>query len=134
MTKEINASVNSALEDLRRAFPNQTFDVVSDDSGGAFVTASSFSLGSQYQQDETWVGFHITFQCPHADVYPHFCDPCLSRVDGKRLGAGFSNTRWNCKPDRRPATQISRRSRRFNPAVDTPALKLAKVIQWINEQ
>jgi hypothetical protein len=34
----------------------------------------------------------------------------------------------------RQVTQISRRSNRWDPAVDTAAAKLAKVLQWLSER
>jgi hypothetical protein len=33
-----------------------------------------------------------------------------------------------------PALQISRRSKNLDPLVDTAALKLKKVLQWIQQQ
>jgi len=73
------------------------------------------------------VGFLISFQYPRADVYPHFIDGSVSRKDGAALGQGFSATTWQ---DRK-ALQISRRSNRLDPTIDTAALKLQKVLDWL---
>lgn len=88
-------------------------------------------VGDQYAPSTGWLGFLITFQYPNADVYPHFLDPDVHRVDGAALGEGFqpSNNFWE-----RAATQVSRRSNRWNPAVDTAAIKLARVLEWIRSQ
>jgi hypothetical protein len=65
-------------------------------------------------------------------VYPLFVRPDLSRTDGAALGAGFQAVKWGPKGDR--GVQLSRRSNRLNPAVDTAATKALKVLKWLNEQ
>lgn len=126
MTPEVEA----AIAELRAAFPGYSMEVEPESQGGAYVTVYDLLLGSQYQPDRAWIGFLITFQYPHADVYPHFTDVSLERSDEGELGQPFQRTTWRG----RPVTQISRRSNRWNAAEDTAALKLAKVLQWIAEQ
>ena len=87
----------------------------------------SISLSSIYIQPNTWIGFHITFQYPYADVYPHFVRADLSRVDGKPLGSGTGSNNF----ENRQAVQLSRRSNNLNPATDTAILKLLKVLEWL---
>ena len=72
----------------------------------------------------------MTFQYPNSDVYPHFTDIILQRRDNNVLGQGLSKTTWQNKP----AIQVSRRSKRWNPAVDNAAIKLAKVLNWLKTQ
>ena len=68
----------------------------------------------------SWIGFHITHQCPYADVYPH-----LIRADFLPAGAKPPEgmTRDHSFPPKdvvtpaaalasRPALQVSRRSKR----------------------
>ena len=91
------------------------------------MVVRGIALGGPYVQAEVWIGFRITFQYPHADVYPHFTNAELARSDGNDLGGGFGTATFRGQP----AIQISRRSNRLNPNTDTAALKLLKVIRWM---
>lgn len=122
--------VATAIDEIREAFPDTTVTVREDSDGGAFVTVDSVDPGAQYVQRETWVKFHITFQYPVSDVYPHFIRPDLQRVDGQALGEAMSVGSFEGEP----AVQISRRSNNLNPATDTAALKLAKVLKWLRSR
>ena len=86
--------------------------------------------GVPYVQAEIWIGFHITFQYPYADVYPHFTNADLARSNGTGLGEGFGSGSFQG----RSAMQISRRSNRLNPQTDTAALKLLKVVRWMKSR
>ena len=123
-------TVAAALHELSATFSQCTVDAEADGSGGAYVVVKDIPLGSPYRQHATWIGFQITFQYPYADVYPHFTAPDLTREDGNDLGSGFGSARFR----NHPAIQLSRRSNRLNPATDTAALKLLKVIQWLKDQ
>jgi hypothetical protein len=124
----VTPEVAAAVEEIREAFPGATVTVRDDGEGGAFVAVDPVDPGPPYVQDETWVKFHITFQYPYSDVYPHFVRPDLARVDEQPLGEGMS---LGSSPDGERAVQISRRSNHLNPATDTAALKLAKVLRWL---
>lgn len=128
----MNPEVNDAVAEIRATFPDAEVRAVPDGNEGAFVIVDPVPLGEAYVQDSSWVGFHITFQYPLADVYPHFVRPDLARSDGTGLGEGFAITSWNC-PENRPVVQLSRRSNRLDPSVDTAAIKLLKVLQWLNK-
>lgn len=123
----ITPAVEKAIADIRSSFPDCTVEVESDGTGGAYVTVRGIPLGAPYAQDQIWIGFQITFQYPYADVYPHFTCPDLARTDGRPLGEGLAPAQYRAQP----ATQISRRSNKLNPATDTAALKLLKVVQWL---
>ena len=123
-------AVGKALEEIRCTFNQCRVEVEPDGSGGAEVVVRGIPLGLPYVQAEVWIGFRITFQYPHADVYPHFTNPHLVRLDQRGLGGGFGTTTFR----NQPAIQISRRSNRLNPQTDTAALKLQKVIRWMKEQ
>ena len=122
-------TVCAAIEDLRASFSNSLVEVEADNSGGAYVIVRNIPLGSPYVQTNIWVGFQITFQYPYADVYPHFTQPDLAREDGSSLGEGFGHGQFR----NLPAIQISRRANKLNPAVDTAALKLLKVLKWLRD-
>ena len=121
--------VAAAIEEIRHDYPDAAVTVREDADGGAFVTIDPVDPGPAYVQETTWVKFHITFQYPQSDVYPHFVRPDLSRKDGQGLGDGMSASR--APNDEEAAIQISRRSNRLNPATDTAALKLTKVLEWL---
>ena len=119
--------VTKALEEIRRTFDKCAVEAEPDGSGGAVVVVKGIPMGCPYVQAEVWVGFQITFQYPHADVYPHFTNADLVRSDGGGLGGGFGTGAFRGQP----AIQVSRRSNRLNPETDTAALKLLKVIRWM---
>ena len=60
----------------------------------------------------------------------HFVRPDLARVDGQVLGEATSAGSF----EDRPAIQLSRRSNHLDPATDTAALKLAKVLAWLSSR
>jgi hypothetical protein len=123
--------VEQAIAQIRTTFDGHRVQFEPEPQGGAYVVVDDLFLGDQYVPTTSWLGFLITFQYPRADVYPHFVDPQLRRADGRAHGAGFSGPlSWQG----RLALQISRRSNRLNPAIDTAATKLAKVIEWVKSQ
>lgn len=126
---EIVPSVSKAIDELRSTFDECIIEAEPDGAGGAYVVVKGIPLGSPYRQADTWIGFQVTFQYPYADVYPHFTDPNLARIDGNALGSGFGSAQFRDQP----AIQISRRSNRLNPATDTATLKLLKVLQWLRK-
>jgi hypothetical protein len=125
--KQMTPEVTQAVEEIRRTFDGRRVDVENEDQGGAYVVVHDLSLGPSYLPATSWCGFLVTFQYPYADVYPHFIDGGLRRSDGRPLGEGFSQTTWRG----RAAVQVSRRSNRWNAAVDTAVGKLLKVLEWI---
>ncbi len=123
--------VEEAIAELRATFSDHAVEVTPDSQGGAYVVVQDLPLGPQYRPERSWVGFVVGFQYPAADVYPLFTDPSLSRVDGAPLGQAFQQPiAWHG----RLTTQISRRSNGWDPAEDTAALKLAKVLEWLAAQ
>ena len=123
----VTPAVVKAIDEIRRTFEGCDVEVEGDGSGGAELVVRSVPMGCPYVQAEVWFGFHITFQYPYADVYPHFTNTDLARSDGGSLGGGFGTASFQGQP----AIQISRRSNRLNPERDTAALKLLKVITWM---
>lgn len=128
----LSPTIVEAIAEIRDSFAESTVTIDGDGAGGAWVVIDPVPLGPSFAQDDSWIAFLITFAYPDADVYPHFVRPDLSRIDGAALGAGFSQTTWGLTGN--PGMQLSRRSNRLNPAVDTAATKLFKVLKWLNEQ
>ena len=126
----LTPAVAQAIEEIHCTFEGCDVEVEPDGSGGAIVVVRGVPLGCPYAQPEAWFGFHITFQYPYADVYPHFTNPDLARSDGAGLGSGFGTASFRSQQ----VIQISRRSNRLNPERDTAALKLLKVVTWMKSQ
>ena len=122
-------AVAKAIEEICCTFDQCAVEAEPDGSGGAVVVVRGIPMGCPYAQAKAWIGFQITFQYPHADVYPHFTNADLARSDGNGLGGGFGSAAFRGQP----AIQVSRRSNRLNPGTDTAALKLLKVIRWMKE-
>lgn len=123
----LTPEVERAIAEIRSTFEGHAVGVEPDGQGGAYVVIQGVELGPLYEQEDSWFGGHITFQCPYSDVYPLFVRPDLRRRDGRAIGDGTSNAGWRDKP----AVQISRRSNRLNPATDRPVHKFLKVIEWL---
>ncbi len=121
-------AILAAVTEVEQSFLGYRVEVTPESQGGAYVIVHDLSLGERYVPATSWIGFLITFQYPYADVYPHFLRSDLKRIDGANLPSGFSGPIvWNgCQ-----ALQISRRSNRWTAGVDTAAMKLAKVLNWI---
>lgn len=123
--------VDKAIEEIKALFSANTVEVEPVSDGGARVIVHDIEIGSQYTPNKSWIGFIVGFQYPRADVYPHHVDPEVKRVDGKPLGEGFSGPLlWQ----ERNCTQVSRRSNKLDPTIDTAATKLVKVIEWLKSR
>jgi hypothetical protein len=123
-------AVKEAVEEIKLAYSGHPVTVEEEAQGGAYITVGDLPIGSQYEPERSSCRFLITFQYPFADVYPHYLDATVTRRDKRLFGHGFSQNNWR----NTPALQISRRSNNRDPANDTAALKLAKVLQWIQQQ
>ena len=121
-------SVMKAIDGLEATFIDSRIVVEADGSGGARICVETVCLGEQYMQAESWMGGHLVAQLPYADVYPLFVRGDLARRDGRPLGIALSAGHAFL---RRPAVQVSRRSRRKDPTIETPAVKFIKVLEWI---
>ena len=140
----LTPEVQSAIKELTGHYGEGNLRYFPDGQGGAFVIIENIALLPPYSQKMTWIGFHITQTCPYADVYPHFVRDDLSREDGKELGQGFSkghvfpppDAKHVAERDRRSAVQISRKSNKRDNAsnLETPLIKLLKVIEWVNSR
>lgn len=128
----MTVAITVAIEELGQTFADATVTFESDGQGGAWVIVDSVPLGPIYEQATSWIAFQLTFPYPEADVYPLFVRPDLRRKNGAAHGEGFQSVVWG--PRGEPATQLSRRSNRLNPAIDTAATKILKVLRWLGQQ
>ena len=122
--------VMQAVEELRRCFGDAEVVAHAKEDGGAVVTVSPIDLGPGYTPRLTWIKFAISFQYPYADIYPLFVRPDLARADGHPHGEGITAAPFEGEP----ALQLSRRSNHWDASIDTAALKVTKVIQWLKDQ
>jgi hypothetical protein len=91
-------------------------------------------LGPAYTDGtrSSWIGFHISFQYPVPDIYPHHIRRDLARVDGRPHGEGLSHSTFAGFGVE--SLQVSRRSNRRDAALETAVHKLNKVIQWVSQR
>ncbi|MGO9751982.1 MAG: hypothetical protein ACLP8S_16220 [Solirubrobacteraceae bacterium] len=129
----MNAAVATAIAHVVRAFPDATTQHLDDGQGGAFVIVDGLDLGPAFTPRTTWVGFAISPLYPRADVYPHYVRPDLAKSDGSMLTVPL-NPGQVMPGFNRPATMVSRRSNRWDPARDTAVLKLHRVLLWFRHQ
>lgn len=122
-------TVITAIETLQATFDKSEIHVQSDGAGGARLYLEPIEVGPKYMPSSTWLGGHLVAQLPYADIYPLFARGDLARRDGKPLGAGLSSGHAFLN---RPAVQISRRSNRKDPSVETAADKFLKVLEWLS--
>ena len=127
-TVAMTPAVMEAIDEIRATFDGSNVSVREDGEGGGYVRIDPVDPGPPYVQRETWIGFRITAQYPYADVYPLFVRHDLSRASDQPLGEGITP---NHTFDGQPAVQVSRRSNHLNPATDTAAIKVLKVLDWM---
>ena len=129
----IAPAVAHALVELEQAFPDHAIQSRPDSQGGVWVIIEDIPLGPAFVPAVSWIGFAISALYPRADVYPHYVCPQLSRTDGAPLAAPL-NAGHVMPGFERTAVMVSRRSNRWDPARDTAALKLHRVLLWFDEQ
>ena len=126
----MNPEAKKAVAELRTTFPCVAVISHEDGDGGGIITMFPIDPGPSYDQRETWLKFAISCQYPYSDVYPLFVRADLTRADGSNHGVGITVGSFQGEP----ALQLSRRSNRRDPALDTAARKVARVIQWLQAQ
>ena len=132
-------NVEQALHELRCGLPSHDVRTIEDSDGGAYVIVEAIDIGASYSPPVSWIGFHITWSYPDADVYPHFIDAAVRYVgsgetpnqhpDGNlptAMGRGQMMPGFEIA-----AIQISRKSNKRNAATDTALHKLLRVIECL---
>jgi hypothetical protein len=122
--------VEKAIEQLRQAFPESELSIEPDSNGGAYVFVTSVDIGAKFTPPKTWMGAHLPPQLPYADVYPLFMGGDVVRADGRPFVAPISPVPFQG----RPALQISRRSNRHDPQLQSAATKFLKVLHWLEAE
>ncbi len=121
------------LEELQAAFSDHRHEHRPDGGGGAYVRIHDLALGEAWVPDSTWVAFPVSSMYPRTHIYPHFVRSDLARADGTALvpplHPGQRLPVWD-----EPAVMVSRSSPRWDPARDTAAAKLSRVLLWLREQ
>ena len=123
-------AVQQAIESIRCVFEGANLSIEEDGAGGAYVIIDSVDIGNKYIPSSTWIGAHLSPQLPYADVYPLFIGADVARSDGSAFTAPITpghNFRG------RSAIQVSRRTNRLDPNLQTAASKFLKVIHWLKE-
>jgi len=121
-------AVAKAIVEIERCVVPATVMVRDDDEGGAWVIVQDVPLGGPWAEPTTWIGFRISYTYPYSDVYPHFVRRDLTRTDGAApMGEAMSHTAF----EGREAIQISRVSNKRDPARETAAIKMLKVLAWL---
>jgi hypothetical protein len=125
------AQIATAVESLRKSFPEAVVDARDDGSGGAYVIIEPLALGPKFTPEVSWVGGHIPPQYPYADIYPLFLGANVRFANGTAFVAPITMNHTFCG---RPALQISRRSNRLEPTLQTASGKFQKVLYWLTQQ
>lgn len=126
----LNPEVRQGLDELAVLFGELA--VAPDGQGGARVTVRDISLPEGLNRTESWCGFVIPFNYDDVQVYGHHFPADLRRADGQPLnGPGFNYSgNW----EGTPALVISRSSPGWRKGIDTAALKLVKVIEFLKRR
>jgi hypothetical protein len=138
----VKPEVAKAVEELIAGAPGSGVRSKEDPDGGAFVIVDGVNIGVGFDPASSWVGFHIGWPYPDADVYPHFIDPAVRYVgDGPAPNEHpdgalpTSMSRGALMPGfELPSVQVSRRSNRRNAGTDTALCKLLRVIEFLRSR
>lgn len=134
--------VAKAVEELTTGSPGTGVRSMQDADGGAYVLVDGVDLGQAFAPASSWIGFHITFTYPDADVYPHFIDAKVRYVGDGAAPNQFpdgalpvSMTRVATMPGfELPAIQVSRRSNRRDAETDSALRKLLRIIDFLKSR
>ena len=124
----IKPSVQIAIDELRAQFGTDAVTVDEDGQGGAYVRVLVPPLPAPYK-NPAWLGFHIAFTYPAAEIYPVFSRSDLR--DDNFQHQVVSQTTWRGQP----VTQLSLRIQKhtYNQRIETAVGKVLKVIQWLRD-
>ena len=126
----LKEAVGVGVTEIVRAYPDTRH--VADGQGGAWIEIPEVEVGELYARSTSLLICLLPFALPAADVYLIFFDRTLTRTDGSALGEGFAPTElsWPGEPEPRAVTQVSRRTR-GDFALQTPLIKIEKVLEWV---
>lgn len=138
----MKTDVETAIAQLRCGLPGHAIRVKEDNDGGAFVVIDDLGIGANFDPSRSWIGFHITFPYPDADVYPHFLDAAVRYVGSAPTPNTHPDgdlptplTRGAQMPGfDLPAIQVSRKSNHRNPDDDTALHKLLRILDFLRHR
>ncbi len=103
------AELANGVEELEAEFPGRV--LVEPDEAGAIVHIDGVQLGPGWSPDVGVLSFLLPYHYPDAAIYPYHVTGALPQVaDG-----ALQQVSWRGAP----ATQVSLRHNRWNPAHDT---------------
>jgi hypothetical protein len=138
----VKDSVVSAIKEISDARIGTGVRTKEDADGGAYVIVDGIAVGHSFSPSTSWIGFHIVWTCPDADVYPHFADPGLKYVGSNTTPNQHAEgnlpaaiTRGATMPGFEiPAIQMSRRSNHRNAETDSALQKLLRVVEFLRSR
>ncbi|MBI4932899.1 MAG: hypothetical protein HY828_03410 [Actinobacteria bacterium] len=134
MNTTVASAIESAIDDLRRHFGNNSVTVLGHDTGGTWVRVDGVALGGVWIQATTFVIVHLASTLPFADIYPIFVRADLGRADGRPLQTPVTPGHQAGPIGAQvPAAQVSRRTR-GDASRQTAGQKITKVIEWLRVQ
>ena len=106
------------------------------------MIVDAINIGENFAPSVAWIGFHITWPYPDADVYPHFIDPTVRYIGSAptpnqhpegNLPAAMS--RGQTMPGfEMPAIPVSRRSNHRNAETDSALQKLLRIVAFLRSR
>jgi hypothetical protein len=139
ITPKMKSEVETALTELGVGLPDSTIRTKEDSDGGAYVIVENINIGDGFEPATSWLGFHIVWSYPDADIYPYFIDAEICYTGSGNAPNQFpagnlpeAITRGATMPGfDLPAIQISRRSNRRNADTDSALTKLLRVSEFL---
>jgi hypothetical protein len=121
---EISPSVVAALGQLEAEYEEVL--VEPDGGGGAYITVRPVVFGARWNPETEAVEFAAAYNYPYTPIYPFYSVANLRRADGQPQPNALQQVNWRG----REVTQISLRTRRWEPAHDTASTALRMVAHW----
>jgi hypothetical protein len=120
---DFSETVQQAIKELERLF---TVTAAPIGDGGAIVTVHGLSINEPWQPSSIDLTFEVAYNYPHAPIYPYYTTPELNRGEGAARTSALQRVTWR----EAQRTQISLRSNRWNPNVDTAVGAVLQVQRW----
>lgn len=117
-------SISIAVAELESEYEEVL--VEPDGGGGAYVTVKPLIFGELWLPEEDAVEFAMAYNYPFTPIYPFYAEPGLRLANGGAQPQALQQVNWRG----RERTQISLRTRRWEPAHDTASTALRMVAHW----